>query len=107
LHESKYELRNKLDNSLVYPLTFKLPVFKKFRKSLSEFIERLIASYADLGSIYTSDLMGTLQTWVIMLSSSQICSFRHAATVVALEVETVLCDVAAAVEREAKVVSRQ
>jgi len=88
-------------------LTFKLPVFKKFRKSLSEFIERLITSAADLGSLYTSDLMGTPQTWVIALSSSQIRRFRHTATVVALEVETALCDVAAAVEREAEVVSRQ
>ncbi|RDB23493.1 Cohesin subunit psc3 [Hypsizygus marmoreus] len=97
----------KKDNSPVYPLTSKLPVFKKFRRSLSEFIERLIASSADLGALYTSDLMETLQTWVIAMSSSQIRSFRHTATVVALEVETALCDVAAAVEKEAEVVGRQ
>ena len=41
------------------------------------------------------------------MSSSQIRSFRHTATVVALEVETALCDVAAAVEKEAEVVGRQ
>jgi cohesin complex subunit SA-1/2 len=82
-------------------------VFKKFRKSLSEFIERLIASSAELGSLYTSDLMATLQTWVIAMSSSQIRSFRHTATVVALEVESALCDVAAAVEKEAEVIGRQ
>ncbi|KAG5728111.1 Cohesin subunit psc3 [Termitomyces sp. T112] len=97
----------KQDNSPVYPLTSKLPVFKKFRKSLSEFIERLVASSADLRALYTSDLMQTLQTWVIAMSSSQIRSFRHTATVVALEVETALCDVAAAVEKEAEVVGRQ
>jgi cohesin complex subunit SA-1/2 len=51
--------------------------------------------------------MPTLQTWVIAMSSSQIRSFRHTATVVALEVETALCDVAAAVEKEAEVVGRQ
>src|SRR5882762_7846231 len=95
------------ENSPVYPLTSKLPVFKKFRKSLSEFLERLIASSAELGSLYTSDLMATLQTWVIAMSSSQIRSFRHTATVVALEVETALCDVAAAVEKEAEIVGRQ
>lgn len=82
-------------------------MFKKFRKSLSEFIERLIASSADLGALYTSELMETLLTWVIAMSSSQIRSFRHTATVVALEVETALCDVAAAVEKEAEVVGRQ
>jgi cohesin complex subunit SA-1/2 len=88
-------------------LTSKLTVFKKFRKSLSEFLERLIASSAELGSLYTSDLMATLQTWVIAMSSSQIRSFRHTATVVALEVETALCDVAAAVDKEAEIVGRQ
>ena len=70
-------------------------MFKKFRKSLSEFLERLISSAAELGSLYTSDLMPTLQTWVIAMSSSQLRSFRHTATVIALEVETALCDAAA------------
>lgn len=51
--------------------------------------------------------METLQAWVIAMSSSQIRSFRHTATVVALEVETALCDVAAGVEKEAEVVGRQ
>lgn len=82
-------------------------MFKKFRKSLSEFLERLIVSSAELGSLYTSDLMPTLQTWVIAMSSSQLRSFRHTATVIALEVGTALCDVAAAVEKEAEVISRQ
>ncbi|CCM03065.1 uncharacterized protein FIBRA_05185 [Fibroporia radiculosa] len=97
----------KKDDSPIYPLTSKLPVFKRFRNSLSEFLERLIASSAELGSLYTSDLMATLQTWVVAMSSSQLRSFRHTATVIALEVETALCDVAAAVEKEAEVVGRQ
>ncbi|OBZ76095.1 Cohesin subunit psc3 [Grifola frondosa] len=97
----------KKDDSPVYPLTSKLQAFKKFRRSLSEFLERLIISSAELGSLYTSDLMATLQTWVVAMSSSQLRSFRHTATVIALEVETALCDVAAAVEKEAEVVSRQ
>ncbi|KAJ3501848.1 hypothetical protein NMY22_g18781 [Coprinellus aureogranulatus] len=97
----------KQDNSPVYPLTSKLPIFKKFRKSLSEFIERLIISAADLGLLYSTDLMATLQTWVVAMSSSQIRSFRHTATVVALEVETSLCEVAASVEKEAQLVGRQ
>ncbi|KAI8989117.1 hypothetical protein BD414DRAFT_486064 [Trametes punicea] len=97
----------KKDDTPIYPLTSKLPIFKKFRKSLSEFLERLIISSAELGSLYASDLMPTLQTWVIAMSSSQLRSFRHTATVIALEVETALCDVAASVEKEAEVVSRQ
>jgi cohesin complex subunit SA-1/2 len=60
-----------------------------------------------MGSLYSTDLMTTLQTWVIAMSSSHIRSFRHTATVIALEVETALCDVAAAVDKEAEVVGRQ
>ena len=66
-----------------------------------------MSSTADLGVLYTSGLISTLQTWVIAMSSSQIRSFRHTATVLALEIETALCDAAAAVDKEAEVVSRQ
>ncbi|KAJ6588456.1 hypothetical protein B0H19DRAFT_207200 [Mycena capillaripes] len=98
----------KKDQALTaYPLTSKLPLFKKFRKSLHEFFERLITAAASLGTLYTSDLIPTLQTWVIAMSSSQIRSFRHTATVVALELESALCDVAAAVEKEAELSARQ
>ncbi|KAI0827388.1 hypothetical protein BC628DRAFT_1369278 [Trametes gibbosa] len=97
----------KKDNTPIYPLTSKLPVFKRFRRTLSEFLDRLIIASAELGLLYNTDLMPTLQTWVIAMSSSQLRSFRHTATVIALEVETALCDVAAAVEKEAEVVSRQ
>jgi cohesin complex subunit SA-1/2 len=41
------------------------------------------------------------------MSSSQLRSFRHTATVVALEILTALCDVAAAVDKEADVLDRQ
>lgn len=41
------------------------------------------------------------------MSSSQLRSFRHTATVVALEILTALCDVAAAVDKEADVLARQ
>lgn len=95
------------DDSPVYPLTSKLPIFKKFRKSLTEFLSRLISSAAELGLLYSSDMLVTLQAWVVSMSSSRLRSFRHTATVVALEVQTALCDVAAAVEKEAEVVGRQ
>jgi cohesin complex subunit SA-1/2 len=84
-----------------------LPIFKKFRKSLSEFLERLIVSAAELGILYTTDLIATIQTWITCMSSSQLRSFRHTATVVALEILTALCDVAAAVDKEADVLARQ
>ncbi|KAF8902622.1 hypothetical protein CPB84DRAFT_1961568 [Gymnopilus junonius] len=97
----------KQENSPIYPLTSKLPVFKRFRRSLSEWIERLIISASDLGVLYSTQMMETLQQWVVSMSSSQIRSFRHTATVIALEAETALCDVAAATDKEAEVVTRQ
>ncbi len=95
------------DDTPVYPLTSKLPAFKKFRKSLSEFLSRLISSAAALELLYTTDLLTTLQTWVVAMSSSHLRAFRHTATVVALEVETALCEVAAEVEKQAETISRQ
>lgn len=97
----------KQDDTPIYPLTSKLPAFRPFRASLSEFLSRLTSSAAELGQLYKTDLMTTLQAWVVAMSSSQLRSFRHTATVVALEVETALCEVAASVEKEAEVVSRQ
>ncbi|KAN0139259.1 hypothetical protein V8E53_002760 [Lactarius tabidus] len=97
----------KQDDSPLYPLTSKLPIFKKFRRSLSEFLERLIVSAAEIGALYTTDLMETIQTWITCMSSSQLRSFRHTATVVALEILTALCDVAASVDKEAGVLDRQ
>lgn len=41
------------------------------------------------------------------MSTSPLRSFRHTATVVALNVETALCDVAASVEKEKETVIRQ
>jgi cohesin complex subunit SA-1/2 len=60
-----------------------------------------------MGSLYTTDLITTIQQWVVSMSSSQLRSFRHTATVIALELETALCEVAASVEKEAEVVGRQ
>ena len=97
----------KEDEAPTYPLTSKHPMFKKFRKSLSEFLSRLIRSAAESGSLYTSDLILTIQSWVIAMSSSQLRSFRHTATVIALEIETALCEVASAVEKEAELITRQ
>ncbi|KAG8849420.1 hypothetical protein FRC20_002314 [Serendipita sp. 405] len=90
-----------------YPLSSKSPVFRKFRKSLAEFVNRLIVSSAETGALYASELMPTLQAWIAPLSSSQLRSFRHTATVIALYVETALCQVAASVDKELLTLSRQ
>lgn len=90
-----------------YPIASKSPIFRKFRKSLFEFVTRLISSSAELGSLYASDLIPILQAWIVPLSGSQIRSFRHTATVIALYLETALCQVAATVDKELQVLTRQ
>ena len=92
---------------MVYPISSKLPMFKKFRKSLTEFFERLIFSSAESDQLYNTELMRCIQYWVTPMSSSQIRGFRHTSTIIALEIETALVDVAASVEKEAEVVARQ
>lgn len=92
---------------MVYPVSSKLPMFKKFRKSLTEFFERLIFSSAESDQLYNTELMRCIQYWVTPMSSSQIRGFRHTSTIIALEIETALADLAASVEKEAEVVARQ
>ena len=92
---------------MVYPISSKLPTFKKFRKSLMEFFERLIFSSAESDQLYNTELMRCIQYWVTPMSSSQIRGFRHTSTIIALLIETALADVAASVEKEAEVVARQ
>jgi cohesin complex subunit SA-1/2 len=92
---------------VVYPISSKLPMFKKFRKSLTEFFERLIFSSAESDQLYNTELMRCIQYWVTPMSSSQIRGFRHTSTIIALEIETALADVAASVEKEAEVIARQ
>ncbi|KAG8986084.1 hypothetical protein FRB93_005518 [Tulasnella sp. JGI-2019a] len=97
----------KKDASPTYPLASKLPVFKKFRKSLSELLYRIVISAAETGALYNEEFIPTLQGWVIAMSSAQVRSFRHTATVVALEVESAIAEVAGGVDKEASVLRRQ
>lgn len=82
-------------------------MFRKLRKSLSEYFDRLIRAASESDVLFSSELIPTLQSWIVAMSSAQLRSFRHTATVVALEVESALCVVAAAVEKEAETVGRQ
>lgn len=82
-------------------------MFKKFRVHLAEFLSRLVSSAADTGILYTTDLIPNLSAWVVTMSSAPLRSFRHTATVVALDVEAALCDVTRNVEKEAEVLGRQ
>ncbi|CAE6429916.1 unnamed protein product [Rhizoctonia solani] len=97
-----------------YPLVSKHTSYKKFRKQLSELLHRLIQTAADLPQpsplFPASDetgLLPVLQPWIVCMSTSLVRSFRHTGTVVALEMESALCEVAKDVEKEGEVLGRQ
>lgn len=99
----------------VYPLISKVKAYRRFHASLSSFLSLLLSNLANTPHLYSSSasksdaspLIEVLQSWLFTLSASQLRSFRHTGTVVALEVMTGLCEVAAEVREELGTVSRQ
>ncbi|GAW03352.1 mitotic cohesin complex [Lentinula edodes] len=112
LDDMAEELKKITSPAGTYPLISKASPFHvakpkySFRASLSEFISRLMNSSALFGSIYNNQLIETLQVWLVPMSSSQIRSIRHTSTVIALEVEAALCQVAKEVEKEVELTGR-
>ncbi|SAM82881.1 related to Nuclear cohesin complex subunit [Ustilago bromivora] len=67
-----------------YPIVSRSKTFKNFRKSLNEFLRRLVMSAYDAEILTSDGFMEPYQAWVSAMSSSSLRSFRHTATVVAL-----------------------
>ncbi|SPO27520.1 related to Nuclear cohesin complex subunit [Ustilago trichophora] len=67
-----------------YPIVSRSKTFKSFRKSLNEFLQRLVMSAYDAEVLTSDGFMEPYQAWVSAMSSSSLRSFRHTATVIAL-----------------------
>nr|WJN25053.1 sister chromatid cohesion subunit [Farysia itapuensis] len=67
-----------------YPIVSKSKTFKSFRKSLSEFLHRLVMSAYEAEVLAVDGFMDPYLAWVSAMSSSSLRSFRHTATVIAL-----------------------
>ncbi|PWN40799.1 hypothetical protein IE81DRAFT_348894 [Ceraceosorus guamensis] len=67
-----------------YPLVSKAASYKKFRKSLAEFLDRLFQTAAEAEVLYDEVLVETFIAWVSAMSSSSVRAFRHTATDLAL-----------------------
>ncbi|KAJ3840935.1 hypothetical protein F5878DRAFT_43352 [Lentinula raphanica] len=112
LDEMAEELKKTTSPAGTYPLISRNSPFHiskpkySFRASLSEFLSRLINSSALLNSLYRSQLIEALQVWLVPMSSSQIRSIRHTSTVIALEIEAALSQVAKEVEKEVELAGR-
>ncbi|SNX85606.1 related to Nuclear cohesin complex subunit [Melanopsichium pennsylvanicum] len=67
-----------------YPIVSRSKTFKSFRKSLNEFLHRLVMSAYDAEVLTADGFIEPYQAWVSAMSSSSLRSFRHTATVIAL-----------------------
>ncbi len=79
----------------VYPLTSKAPKFRHFKNNLLEFFTEIIDASNNNGLLFDSDsvFIDTFITWISSFSSSQLRPFRYVATIILLNVLTVLCDI--------------
>lgn len=92
--------------ALAYPLISRTKTFKKFRSSLTTFLNLLFTSTAASQTLYDETFCQLLQSWLGSLSSSKIRAFRHTATVIALTVVQALCGVTVGVNKEFAQASR-
>ncbi|PWN46991.1 hypothetical protein IE53DRAFT_278454 [Violaceomyces palustris] len=90
-----------------YPLISKSKSFKAFRKSLSEFIGRLIHNASEAETLSAEGFMETFQAWISAMSSSSLRSFRHTATVVALWTISAINEVGAAARKDLTMATKQ
>ncbi|GAC93151.1 potential nuclear cohesin complex subunit fragment [Pseudozyma hubeiensis SY62] len=90
-----------------YPIVSRSKTFKSFRKSLNEFLHRLVMSAYDAEVLTSDDFMEPYQAWVSAMSSSSLRSFRHTATVVALWTISALNEVTAQATKDLSTATKQ
>lgn len=89
----------KQEANMAYPLISKSKGYKKFRTSLSSFLQKLLVASAD-DLLYDTSFYEHFQAWIHALSSSQIRALRHTATVVALQLVHALSILRIQVDKE-------
>ncbi|EST04683.1 hypothetical protein PSEUBRA_005959 [Kalmanozyma brasiliensis GHG001] len=90
-----------------YPIVSRSKTFKSFRKSLNEFLHRLIMSAYEAEVLTSDGFMEPYQAWVSAMSSSSLRSFRHTATIVALWTISALNEVNAQATKDLSTATKQ
>ena len=90
-----------------YPIVSKSKTFKSFRRSLHEFLQRIISSAYEAEVLTADGFMETFQAWVSAMSSSSLRSFRHTATVIALWTISAINEVSAQATKDLATATRQ
>ncbi|ETS59677.1 hypothetical protein PaG_06609 [Moesziomyces aphidis] len=90
-----------------YPIVSRSKTFKSFRKSLNDFLHRLVMSAYDAEILTADGFMEPYQAWVSAMSSSSLRSFRHTATVIALWTISALSEVGAQATKDLATATKQ
>nr|WJN25054.1 sister chromatid cohesion subunit [Moesziomyces parantarcticus] len=90
-----------------YPIISRSKTFKSFRKSLNDFLHRLVMSAYDAEILTADGFMEPYQAWVSAMSSSSLRSFRHTATVIALWTISALSEVGAQASKDLATATKQ
>lgn len=90
-----------------YPIVSRSKSFKSFRKSLNEFLHRLVMSAYEAEVLTADGFMEPFQAWVSAMSSSSLRSFRHTATVVALWTVSALNEVSTQATKDLSTATKQ
>ncbi|KDN44143.1 hypothetical protein K437DRAFT_294942 [Tilletiaria anomala UBC 951] len=90
-----------------YPIISRTPKFRKFVKSLSDFLGRLYRSAAEADLFDDDEFLPSIVAWVSALSSSTLRSFRHTATFIALSSTTHMNLIVQDLRREHSLAVRQ
>ncbi|KAL5476327.1 hypothetical protein EMCRGX_G026256 [Ephydatia muelleri] len=89
-----------------YPLVTTGPIYKKFKVTFVEFVEKLIEQ-CQHAAIYDEYLLDTLIMWLVALTDSQVRAFRHTCTLACVKLVTALITVAHTVNAELDNTQRQ
>ncbi|CCG81046.1 Meiotic recombination protein rec11 [Taphrina deformans PYCC 5710] len=93
-----------------YPLISKHKSFKTFRKQLNEFWRLLVTRSADKQYLFddeTGSLWGTIEAWLVSMSSSTLRAFRHTSTTTCLAIMSNLVDLSARLQSDLDVATKQ
>lgn len=78
-----------------------------FRKSLADFVARLIDATHTAEILYDDVFCESFQSWLVAATSSHLRSFRHTATIIALDLVSAICSTAASVTKAFAAATRQ
>ncbi|ORX46099.1 STAG-domain-containing protein [Hesseltinella vesiculosa] len=104
LQELQEELAKRPNHD--YPIISRASVHKHLKTNMVSLFQTLV-DQCQHEILYDGTLMDTLQSWLIIMSSSVYRPFRHTSTLIALKVTSSLCTLADNMKKELDTTTRQ